>query len=79
MKLPRNLSGKKLAQVLIKHFSYLLVHQSGSHMILDTKEPTAQRVAIPAHKFLKVGTLNSILRSVASHKEISREEILKQL
>ena len=42
-------------------------------------EPSHQRIAIPAHKSLRVGTLNHILKSVAYHKQISRQEILDKL
>jgi predicted RNA binding protein YcfA (HicA-like mRNA interferase family) len=48
------------------------VNQAGSHVILQTKEPTSHRVAVPAHKALRVGTLNSILRAVSDHKGVDR-------
>lgn len=34
MKLPRDLSGERLAQLLQRHFGYRLTRQSGSHMTL---------------------------------------------
>jgi predicted RNA binding protein YcfA (HicA-like mRNA interferase family) len=77
MKLPRDLSGEHLAAHLIKHWSYIQVHQVGSHMILQTQEPSAHRISVPAHKALRIGTLNSILASVAAHKQVSKETILK--
>jgi len=79
MKLPRDLSGTVLAKSLVKHWEFEIVHQTGSHMILDTKTPVAQRISIPAHKNLRIGTLNNILRSVANHKGVSRDEILSLL
>jgi len=79
MKLPRNLSGTQLAKSLCKHWDYVLVHQTGSHMILDTAVPHPQRIAIPAHHVLKPGTLNAILRAVSAHKSVSRENILGRL
>jgi len=36
-------------------------------------------VTIPAHKPLHVGTLNSILREVAEHLNLSREELVESL
>jgi predicted RNA binding protein YcfA (HicA-like mRNA interferase family) len=45
----------------------------GSHIILETEEPARHRIAVPAHKALRVGTLNAILRAVAKHKGIERE------
>jgi hypothetical protein len=31
---------------------------------------------VPDHKSLRIGTLNKILRAVAEHKGVSREDIL---
>ena len=77
MKLPRDLSGKALVKILCQQWDYIQVHQTGSHIILDTETPHHQRLAIPDHKNLRVGTLNNILRSVAKHKHISRKNILE--
>jgi len=79
MKLPRNLSGIVLVKKLCKHWGYVQVHQTGSHIILDTATPSKQRIAVPAHKVLRIGTLNNILRSVAEHKGVSRADILATL
>jgi predicted RNA binding protein YcfA (HicA-like mRNA interferase family) len=76
MKLPRDLSGEQLARVLCRDWDYRQVHQVGSHIILQTDEPGSQRIAVPAHKSLRIGTLNGILRCVASHKRVAREDIL---
>jgi hypothetical protein len=37
------------------------------------------RIAIPAQKSLRVGTLNSILRDVANHKKVARDAIVDLL
>ena len=79
MKLPRDLSGQELVDVLCKYWHYEKIHQVGSHVILQTQEPTSHRIAIPAHKSLRLGTLNSILASVAAHKNVPKEDILKKL
>ena len=79
MKLPRNLSGVILAKSLCQSWNYIQVHQTGSHIILDTENPSHQRISIPAHKSLRIGTLHNILKSVANHKRISRQEILDKL
>jgi hypothetical protein len=55
------------------------VHQAGSHIILETSEPTHQRIAIPDHDPLRLGTFISILRSVAQHKGVSRDAIIASL
>ena len=79
MKLPRDLSGEALVKGLCQSWGYRLVHQVGSHAVLETDEPSHQRIAVPAHKNLRVGTLNSILKAVASHKGVSREDVLASL
>ncbi len=76
MKLPRDLSGSDLAALLCRDWGYLKVNQVGSHIILQTQEPTPHRLAIPTHKALRVGTLNGILRAVASQKGVDRQTIL---
>ncbi len=43
------------------------VNQVGSHIILQTQEPTPHRVAVPAHKAVRLGRLNGILRAAANH------------
>jgi predicted RNA binding protein YcfA (HicA-like mRNA interferase family) len=79
MKLPRDLSGEALIKALCKHWAYRRVHQTGSHVVLETDEPFPQRIAVPAHRILRIGTLNSLLRAVARHKGVSREELLVSL
>lgn len=79
MKIPRDLSGEQLVRLLSRSWDYRIVHQQGSHVVLETGTPTHQRIAVPAHKNLRIGTLNAILRSVSRHKGISREDLLKGL
>jgi predicted RNA binding protein YcfA (HicA-like mRNA interferase family) len=79
MKLPRDLSGEELIAHLVKHWKYTRVHQVGSHVILQTEEPSHHRVAIPAHNPLRVGTLNAILSSISAHKNVSKGTILEGL
>lgn len=79
MKLPRDLSGQSLIKHLSKHWGYQQVHQVGSHIILETRQPTSHRIAVPAHNPLRVGTLNAILAAVATHKNVAKEDILKNL
>ena len=79
MKIPRDLSGHDLVQALCRNWGYRIIHQEGSHLVLETQEPSHQRVAVPAHKNLRIGTLNAILRSVANHKGVERQAILDSL
>jgi len=79
MKLPRDLAGEALIRCLCRSWGYQQVNQVGSHVILETEDPSHQRIAVPAHKSLRVGTLSGILRTVADHKGVSRQEILDSL
>jgi hypothetical protein len=40
---------------------------------------TEHHVTVPRHKPLKVGTLSSILKDVASYLEIERERLIQEL
>ncbi len=79
MKLPRDLSGKRLADALCRHWGYVEVHRVGSHIILQTESPLHHRLSVPNHNSLRVGTLSGIIRSVALAKRVTREEVLASL
>ena len=78
MKLPRDMSGGELAKALAV-FGYRSTHQTGSHLRLTTEVGGVHHITIPAHTALKVGTLNAILRDVADHLGLPREEVLRRL
>jgi predicted RNA binding protein YcfA (HicA-like mRNA interferase family) len=78
MKVPRDLSGQELIKILCRDWAYTQVNQDGSHVILETEDPSHHRIGVPAHKALRIGTLNSILRSIARHKGIGKEDLLKK-
>ena len=79
MKLPRDLSGSELIKVPCKHYGYSRVTQEGSHVLLQTEQPRHHRIAIPEHKALRLGTLNSILNAVSRIHSIGKAEILDKL
>jgi len=79
MRTPRDLSGRSLADGLCRHWDYRRVHQAGSHIILQTETPEHQRISVPAHGALRVGTLNALLKLVAEHKGVSRDKILDSI
>jgi predicted RNA binding protein YcfA (HicA-like mRNA interferase family) len=79
MKVPRDLDGRALVKVLCRDWGYRFVHQEGSHIILQTDLPTHQRLPVPDHSPLRVGTLGAILRLVADHHGVPREDILRRL
>jgi predicted RNA binding protein YcfA (HicA-like mRNA interferase family) len=79
MKLPRDISGEELAQIL-KEYGYRIVRQTGSHIRLtSTIKETEHHITIPAHKPLKIGTLGGILNEVASYLEIDRRKLIEKL
>jgi predicted RNA binding protein YcfA (HicA-like mRNA interferase family) len=79
MKVPRDLSGAQLVKVLCRDWNYRTVHQEGSHIILETDIPTHQRLSVPNHNPLRIGTLNSIVRVISAHKGIERQQLLDTL
>lgn len=79
MKLPRDLAGEDLAAALCQQFGYVRIHQTGSHIILQTESPQHHRLAIPAHASLRLGTLNAILRAVAAVHGIGKAEVMAAL
>ena len=79
MKIPRDLSGAQLVKVLCRDWNYRVVHQEGSHIILQTDAPTHQRISVSNHNPIRVGTLNSIVRAVSAHKNVERQQLLEAL
>ena len=79
MKIPRDVSGRDLIQLLCRQYGYRQVSQAGSHVILVTDTPHPQRIAVPNHKTVRVGTLNGIFRVVGPHKGIDRGELIQAL
>lgn len=63
----------------MRRWDYRELHQTGSHILLRTETPSGQSLPIPAHKPLRVGTLNAILRMVSEHKDVPRELLLREL
>jgi predicted RNA binding protein YcfA (HicA-like mRNA interferase family) len=79
MKLPRNIDGDELAS-LLSRYGYRVTHQSGSHQRLSVEnEGKTHNLTIPRHKPLRVGTLHGILKDVAHHRKIDREQVIADL
>ena len=79
MKIPRDISGRHVAKVLVQTFGYRVVHERESHIVLETDDPSHHRVAVPDHRALRIGTLNAILRAVSIHKGVARQSLLDKL
>lgn len=78
MRIPRDLSGADLIKRLGR-LGYVATRQTGSHMRLTCPTPGEHHVTIPNHDSLRIGTLASVLDSVAQHHELSRDELLERL
>ena len=79
MRLPRDWSGADLVQRLAR-VGYEQTRQRGSHVRLTKVSPDGtHHVTVPLHNPIRLGTLNSILRDVAAHLGMSRDELLKTL
>ena len=78
MRLLRDLSGRELGKKR-GSVGYFLTRQTGSHMRFTNPDPPQHRITIPDHKELRIGTLRQILADVATHLEISVEELVQRL
>ena len=78
MKLPRGVSGDRLARAL-EHLGYDVIRQKGSHLRLRHIGPPAHTITIPLHNPMKLGTLHSILTEVAQIRSITIESLLELL
>jgi predicted RNA binding protein YcfA (HicA-like mRNA interferase family) len=78
MRLPRDLSGEDLAKALAR-VGYRVTRQTGSHIRMTCDEPSQHHVTIPKHAHLRVGTLSTVLVSVAGHLQTTRDELVKRL
>lgn len=79
MKLPRDASGRDVVKALCRDWGYRQVHQVGSHIILQTDSPLPHRLSVPDHSPIRVGTLNAIVRAVAQHQGVDRQDVLRTL
>ena len=78
MKLPRDLSGDELAKAL-ERLGYQATRQTGSHLRLTTEQRGEHHVTIPRHESLRIGTLSAILREVAEHHELTKDDLIIRL
>ena len=78
MKLPRDLAGTDLARRL-QVLGYRITRQTGSHLRLTTDQHGEHHITIPRHDPLRVGTLAGILRDIANHFDMSRDELVASL
>jgi predicted RNA binding protein YcfA (HicA-like mRNA interferase family) len=78
MRIPRDLSGEQLA-ILLKKYGYQFSKQVGSHMRYTTQLNGEHHLTVPKHNPLRIGTLNNILNDVASHLDMPKDVLMKDL
>ena len=78
MKIPRDLNGDEPIK-LLEHLGYRITRQTGSHMRLTSATTPEHHITIPKHAHLKTGTMDSILKEIAAHLNVSKEEVVSLL
>jgi predicted RNA binding protein YcfA (HicA-like mRNA interferase family) len=78
MKLPRDLSGAELIDAL-RALDYRATRQNGSHIRITTQRGGEHHEVIPNHSPIKIGTLSSILKSVAAHHKMTVPDLLREI
>ncbi len=78
MSIPKDITGKELIK-LLKPLGYSVIRQTGSHIRIQTNLNGTHSQTIPNHSPIKLGTLNSILKDIALHFNITKEELLNKL
>jgi len=78
MKLPRDLDGADLIKAL-RALGYAPTRQKGSHIRVTTRQNGEHHEVIPNHDPIAIGTLRSILRSVAIHHKLTIDELTEKL
>jgi predicted RNA binding protein YcfA (HicA-like mRNA interferase family) len=79
MRIPRDCNGDVLVAALRKTLGYEVIRQSGSHIVLTSQRLREHHITIPAHRPIKVGTLQGILKDIANHHQLTVDALLQQL
>jgi predicted RNA binding protein YcfA (HicA-like mRNA interferase family) len=79
LKLPRDVSGARLASLLRRH-GYEVTRQTGSHLRLtSTVRGSEHKITVPLHKELRVGTLSSIVGEVADYLDMGKDDLVAEI
>ncbi|MDE2846186.1 MAG: type II toxin-antitoxin system HicA family toxin [Gemmatimonadota bacterium] len=80
MKIPRDLSGEQVVQLLSRNFGYRVRRTRGSHATVTLTTTTKEHsVTIPLHRPVRIGTLSRIISDVATFVGVSKDEIVGKL
>jgi predicted RNA binding protein YcfA (HicA-like mRNA interferase family) len=78
VKLPRDVSGSELVKAL-RALGYAVDRQKGSHIRVTTQRDGEHHEVVPNHSPIKIGTLSTLLKSVAAHHKLTVEDLVRQL
>jgi len=78
VKLPRDVSGAELVKAL-RALGYAVDRQNGSHIRVTTQRDGEHHEVVPNHSPIKIGTLSTLLKSVAAHHKLTVEDLVRQL
>ena len=78
MRIPRDVAAGDLVKALAR-LGYRVTRQKGSHIRLTTDQGGEHHEVVPNHDPVKIGTLHSILKSVAEHHRMTVDELLRTL
>ena len=78
MKLPRDISFEIFIRSL-KKYGYKVTRQTGSHQRLTTSKMGEHHITVPKHNPIKIGTMNNILKNIANHFNIKKQELIEKL
>lgn len=73
-----DISGQELAKRLEK-FGYEFRRQKGSHIRLRTFMNGEHHITIPNHNPMRRGTLMGVIKDVASHLIMDRQELIRMI
>ena len=78
-KIPRDVSGRELAQLLGK-YEYEIKRETGSHIrLVSEMRGKEHKITIPDHAPIKIGTLNNILNDLADYLKINKKVLIDEL
>jgi predicted RNA binding protein YcfA (HicA-like mRNA interferase family) len=78
VRFPRNISAQQLITAL-KKLGYEETRRKGSYIRLTTLLDGTHHETIPNHDPIKIGTLQAILKSIASHHHLTVQELIQRL
>ena len=78
MKVPRDLSGSRLAD-LLSRVGYRVTRQTARNIRLTADASSKRHITIPAHESLKLSVLNLIIGDVAINLGIKQDELKRKL